>query len=35
MILLLKGISKNPAFHHLSPFPVSKIEGVKEFLEMP
>ena len=32
---IVMGISKNPSFHHLNPFPFSKIEGVKEFLEMP
>ena len=35
LLRLFKGISKNPSFHHLSPFPFSKIEGVMEFLEMP
>ena len=29
------GISKNIAFHYLNPFPFSKKEGDKEFLEIP
>jgi hypothetical protein len=31
----LQGISKNPCFGHLNPFPFSKREGSAEFLEMP